>query len=162
MFCHGFLAVAAGEHRIKAVGYRDEYMLATRLVTEFVEAADGKHLTKTIACYGHVGLLCIDELGCTELDRRDAELLFQVLTEREEKNCAAIASDESLSGRTTPFTDSGLRAAIVDRLTCAAASSRPAPTPIDTPPAAATLNSSLWADVDAGSTADKSLGRVQR
>lgn len=33
-----------------------------------------------------------------ELDRRGAELLFQVLTEREEKNSVAIASNESFSG----------------------------------------------------------------
>lgn len=33
---------------------------------------------------GKVGwLLCIDELGHMELDRRGAQLLFQVLTERE-------------------------------------------------------------------------------
>ena len=44
-----------------------------------------------------VDLLCIDELGYMELDRRGAELLFQVLTEREEKNSVAIASNESFS-----------------------------------------------------------------
>jgi len=32
-----------------------------------------------------------------ELDRRGAEMLFQVLTEREEKNSIAIASNESFS-----------------------------------------------------------------
>lgn len=32
-----------------------------------------------------------------ELDRRGADLLFQVLTEREEKNSMAIASNESFS-----------------------------------------------------------------
>jgi hypothetical protein len=40
-----------------------------------------------------------------ELDRRGAELLFQVLTEREEKNSVAIASNESFSGWTKTFTD---------------------------------------------------------
>ncbi|GGW82571.1 hypothetical protein GCM10010350_79140 [Streptomyces galilaeus] len=45
--------------------------------------------------YGRVDLLRIDELGYMELDRRGAELLFQVLTEREEKNSVAIASNES-------------------------------------------------------------------
>jgi hypothetical protein len=35
-----------------------------------------------------------------ELDRRAAELLFQVLTEREEKNSMAIASNESFSSWT--------------------------------------------------------------
>jgi len=64
-------------------------------VNELVEAADDKQLTKTINRYGRVDLLLIDELGYTELDRRGAELLFQVLTEREEKNSVAIASNDS-------------------------------------------------------------------
>lgn len=66
-------------------GYRVKYTLATKLVNELVEASDDKQLSKTIARYGRVDLLCIDELGYMELDRRGAELLFQVLTEREEK-----------------------------------------------------------------------------
>lgn len=52
-----------------------------------------------------------------ELDRRGAELLFQALTEQEEKNSVAIASNESLSGWTKTFTDPRLCAAIADRLT---------------------------------------------
>ncbi len=54
-----------------------------------------------------------------ELDRHGAELLFQVLTEREEKNSVAIASNESFSGWTKTFTDPRLCAAIVDRITFA-------------------------------------------
>jgi DNA replication protein DnaC len=46
------------------------------------------------------------------LDRRGAELLFEVLTEREEKHPVAIASNESFGGWTDPL----LGAAIVDRL----------------------------------------------
>jgi DNA replication protein DnaC len=52
-----------------------------------------------------------------ELDRRGAELLFQVLTEREEKASAAIASNESVGGWTKTFTDPRLCATIVYRLT---------------------------------------------
>jgi DNA replication protein DnaC len=91
-------------------------VLAAKLVNELVEAADERQLTKTIARYG-VDLLCIDELGYMELDRRGAELLFQVLTEREENNSMAIASNESFGGWTKTFTDPRLCAAIVDRLT---------------------------------------------
>jgi DNA replication protein DnaC len=98
-------------------GHRVRYTLAAKLVNELVEAADEKVLTKTIARYGRVDLLCIDELGYMELGRRGAELLFQVLTEREEKNSVAIASNESFSGWTKTFTDPRLCAAIVDRLT---------------------------------------------
>ena len=44
-------------------------------------------------------------------------LQFQVLTEREEKNSVAIASNEAFGGWTRTFTDPRLCAAIVDRLT---------------------------------------------
>ena len=82
----------------------------------------GKHTTcraaiGRIARYGRVDLLCLDELGYLQLDRRGAELLFQVLTEREEKTAIAIASNEPFSGWTKTFTDPRLCAAIVDRLT---------------------------------------------
>ena len=82
-----------------------------------MEAADEKQLARTIARYGRVDLLMIDELGYMELDRRGAEMLFQVLTEREEKASVAIASNESFSGWTRTFSDPRLCAAIVDRLT---------------------------------------------
>ena len=110
------LLIALGTEAAMA-GYRVKYTLATKLANELVEAADEMMLTKTIARYGRVDLLCVDELGYMQLDRRGAELLFQVLTEREEKNSVAIASNESFSGWTKTFTDPRLCAAIVDRLT---------------------------------------------
>jgi DNA replication protein DnaC len=98
-------------------GYRVRYVLASRLVNELAEADNDRALTKVIARYGRVDLLCLDELGYLQLDRRGAELLFQVLTEREEKTAIAIASNEPFSGWTKTFTDPRLCAAIVDRLT---------------------------------------------
>ncbi|MGH3525203.1 MAG: IS21-like element helper ATPase IstB, partial [Mycobacterium sp.] len=106
------LGIAAAE-----AGFRVRYTLAAKLVNELAEAADDRQLTKTIARYGRVDLLCIDELGYLELDRQGAELLFQVLTEREEKNSVAIASNEAFSAWTKTFTDPRLCAAIVDRIT---------------------------------------------
>lgn len=53
-------------------GFRVKYTLATRLVNELAEAADEKNLARTIARYGRVDLLMIDELGYMELDRRGA------------------------------------------------------------------------------------------
>lgn len=109
--------------RSKKERSRDKAGAAARLVPLDDQAtcdrssADEKQLNKTIACYGRVDLLCIDELGYMELDRHGAELLFQVLTEREEKNSVAIASNESFGGWTKTFTDPRLCAAIVDRLT---------------------------------------------
>jgi DNA replication protein DnaC len=79
-------------------GYRVRYTLTTKLVKAVgVEDADHDH-----ARCGRVDLLAIDELGCIEVDRRGSELLFQVLTEREEKSCVAIASNDSSEGWTKP------------------------------------------------------------
>ena len=86
------LGTAAAE-----AGYRVRYTLASKLVNELAEAADDRQLSRTIARYGRVDLLCLDELGYMELDRRGAELLFQVLTEREERSAVAIASNEPFS-----------------------------------------------------------------
>ena len=110
------LLIALGTEAAMA-GYRVKYTLAARLVNELVEAADELSLNKTIARYGRVDLLIIDELGYLALDKRGAELLYQVLTEREEKASVAIASNLPFSGWTQTFTDPRLCAAIVDRLT---------------------------------------------
>jgi len=98
-------------------GYRVRYVTAAALVNELVEAADDKTLSRTITRYGRIDLLCLDELGYIELDRRGAELLFQVFTEREEKASIAIASNAPFSEWTATFADPRLCAAIVDRLT---------------------------------------------
>ncbi|MFI6604155.1 IS21-like element helper ATPase IstB [Nonomuraea sp. NPDC050536] len=110
------LLIALGTEAAMA-GYRVKYVLAAKLVNELVEAADEMILNKTIARYSRYELLCIDELGYMELDKRGAQLLFQVLTEREETASVAIASNDSFSGWTKTFTEPRLCAAIVDRLT---------------------------------------------
>jgi DNA replication protein DnaC len=110
------LLIALGTAAAQA-GHSVRYVLASKLVNELVEAADEKQLSKTIARYGRIDLLLLDELGYMELDRRGAQLLLQVLTEREEKSAVAIASNEPFSGWTKTFTDPRLCAAIVDRLT---------------------------------------------
>ncbi len=67
------------------------------MFNELVDAADEKQLSKTIARYRRIDLMVLYKLGYMELDRRGAELLFQVLTEREEKSAVAIASNEPFS-----------------------------------------------------------------
>ncbi len=93
------------------------YLTAAQLVNELVEAADDRHLSRTVARYGRLDLLIIDELGYLQLDSRGAELLFQVLTEREERASIAVASNAPFSEWASTFTDPRLAAAVVDRLT---------------------------------------------
>ena len=98
-------------------GHRVRYATAAQLVNELVEAADERRLSRLVARYGKLDLLCLDELGYVTLDTRGAELLFQILTEREEKNSIAIASNLPFSEWGTIIRDPRLVAAIVDRVT---------------------------------------------
>ena len=90
---------------------------AAALVNELVEAQDEHTLTRLVRRYGRYDLLLIDELGYLHLDPRGAELLFQVITEREERATIAVATNAPFSEWANTFTDPRLCSAIIDRLT---------------------------------------------
>ena len=98
-------------------GRRVRYVTCAQLANELCEAQDDHHLTRVVARYGRLDLLAIDELGYVSLDTRSAELLFQILTEREERASIAIASNAPFSEWTKTFSDARLAAAVIDRLT---------------------------------------------
>ena len=98
-------------------GLSVRYITAAGLVNELVEAQDEHTLTRLIGRYGRLDLLLIDELGYLHLDPRGAELLFQVITEREERASIAVATNAPFSEWANTFTDPRLCAAIIDRLT---------------------------------------------
>jgi DNA replication protein DnaC len=106
------VGVAAAE-----AGKRVRYVTCAALVNELAEAADDRVLSRVVARYGRLDLLCLDELGYVHLDPRGAELLFQVLTEREEKSSIACASNAPFSEWGKTFADPRLVAAVVDRVT---------------------------------------------
>jgi DNA replication protein DnaC len=106
------VGIAAAE-----AGKRVRYVTCAQLVNELAEAADERMLSRVVARYGRLDLLCLDELAYVHLDPRGAELLFQVLTEREEKASVAVASNAPFSEWSQTFVDPRLTAAVVDRLT---------------------------------------------
>jgi DNA replication protein DnaC len=106
------LGIAACEQ-----GLRVRYATAAALVNELAEAADERVLARTVARYARLDLLCLDELGYVRLDPRGAELLFQVITERDERASIAVASNLPFSEWASIFPDGRLAAAVVDRLT---------------------------------------------
>lgn len=106
------LGVAACEQ-----GRRVRYTTTAALVNELAEAADQRRLSRLVARYGRYDLICLDEIGYVSLDPRGAELLFQILTEREEHASTAAASNLPFSEWGTIIGDPRLVAAIIDRLT---------------------------------------------
>lgn len=106
------LGIAACE-----AGHRVRYTTTAALVNDLVEAAAEHRLSRVVGHYARLDLLCLDEFGYVHLDPRGAELLFQVLTAREERASIAVASNASFSEWGSFFTDARLAAAVVDRLT---------------------------------------------
>ena len=110
------LATALGEAAARQ-GCRVKFVTAASLVTELIEARDVHELTRTLARYSRVELLIIDELAYVPLTRSDAELLFRVLGERNERKAVILTTNLPFSEWTTMFPDPRLCRAILDRLT---------------------------------------------
>ncbi|MGW6015449.1 ATP-binding protein [Streptomyces sp. NPDC055210] len=79
-------------HRHAEAGLKVRYTTTVDLVNELAEAADEKKLSRTIARYRPVDMLCLDEFGYLDLDRAGAKLLLRTFTEREERRAIAIVN----------------------------------------------------------------------
>ncbi|WP_231989128.1 MULTISPECIES: ATP-binding protein [unclassified Mycobacterium] len=79
------------------------YITTAQLVTELVEAADERILSRVVAGYGRLDLLCLDEIGYVQIDSRGAELLFQIITEREDRAWVSIVTNLPFSEWGTVF-----------------------------------------------------------
>jgi DNA replication protein DnaC len=98
-------------------GRRVRHITTAALVNELVEAADNKELSRLVGKYARLDLLCLDEVGYVKLDTHGAEMLFQIITAREDRASIACASNANFEEWGQTFTDPRLAAAIVDQLT---------------------------------------------
>ncbi len=96
-------------------GRRVRYVTCAQLVNELVEAADERQLSRVVGRYARLDLLLLDELGYVQIDAHGAELLFQIITEREER--ASVGTNLPFSEWGSVVGDPRLVAAIVDRVT---------------------------------------------
>jgi DNA replication protein DnaC len=84
---------------------------------ELVEAGDDRALSRVVGRYARLNLLLLDELGSVQIDPCGAELLFQIITEREERASIGIGTNVPFSEMGSVFGDPRLVAAIVNRVT---------------------------------------------
>ena len=120
-------------------GRRVRYVTTAQLVNELVEAADERHLSRVVGRYGRLDLLLLDELGYVQIDPRGAELLFQIITEREERASIADRHQPARSANGAPCSPIPAwspRSSTGSPST--PTSSRPAPSPTGSAPARTT------------------------
>lgn len=102
---------------IAEAGLSVRYITTSALVNELAEADAARRLSSVIARYSKVDLLCLDEFGYLNLDKKGAKLLFQIFTEREECKATAVATNSPFAEWDKTFGDPRLCAAIADRIT---------------------------------------------
>lgn len=106
------LGVAAAEQ-----GRAVRFTTAGRLVNDLIEARDARQLGRVVGRYSRLDLLVLDELGYLPLGKADAELLFQVLSERHERRALVLTTNLPFAEWTGIFPDPRLCRAVIDRLT---------------------------------------------
>jgi DNA replication protein DnaC len=97
--------------------YRTRFTSCYALVNELIEARKDKDLQRIIQRHARYDLLILDELGYIPFSREGAELLFQVLAERQEKGSVIITTNLGFADWTQIFGDPTMTAALLDRLT---------------------------------------------
>lgn len=97
--------------------YKVLFYTAANLITELVEARDDQRLSRLEQKLEKVDLLIVDELSYLTFSKSQSELLFHVLSIRNERGSVIITTNLEFSRWGELFPDSMLTAALIDRLT---------------------------------------------
>lgn len=98
-------------------GHSVRFITASQLVNLLIEAQDSRVLSNITNRFARYKLLIIDELGYLPLSKADSELLFQVVSQRQEIYSTIITTNLPFSEWTTVFPEQRLCKAFIDRVT---------------------------------------------
>lgn len=90
---------------------------ASQLINLLIEAKDSRVLSSITQRYARYKVLILDELGYLPLSKADSELLFQVISQRQERLPIIITTNLPFSEWTSIFPDQRLCRALIDRIT---------------------------------------------
>jgi DNA replication protein DnaC len=98
-------------------GRRVRFTTLAALANELQEAESRRDLARVVSRYTRVELLVLDELGYLALPDGAAELVFQVISERNERGALIATTNLPFGEWTKVFPDPRLAKAVVDRIT---------------------------------------------
>ncbi len=98
-------------------GRRVRFTTLAALATELQEADSRKELGRVVGRYARTELVILDELGYLALPDGAAELVFGVISERNERGSLIVTTNLPFGEWTKVFADPRLAKAVVDRIT---------------------------------------------
>jgi DNA replication protein DnaC len=98
-------------------GRRVRFTTLAGLANELQEADSRRELARVVGRYARTELVVLDELGYLALPEGAAELVFQVISERNERASMIVTTNLPFGEWTKVFPDARLAKAVVDRIT---------------------------------------------
>jgi DNA replication protein DnaC len=98
-------------------GRRVRFTTLAGLANELQEAESRRELARVVGRYARTELVVLDELGYLALPEGAAELVFQVISERNERGSLIVTTNLPFGEWTKVFPDPRLAKAVVDRIT---------------------------------------------
>jgi DNA replication protein DnaC len=98
-------------------GRRVRFTTLAALANELQAAESRRELSRVVARYARTELVVLDELGYLALPDGAAELVFQVISERNERASLIVTTNLPFGEWTKVFPDARLAKAVVNRLT---------------------------------------------
>jgi DNA replication protein DnaC len=98
-------------------GRRVRFTTLAALANELGEAESRRELARVVGRYARTELVVLDELGYLALPAGAAELVFQVISERNERGSLIVTTNLPFGEWTKVFPDPRLAKAVVDRIT---------------------------------------------
>ena len=110
------LAIALGYAACEA-GFRVRFATAVDIVNTLSAADKAGRLVQEMKKYTRPDLLVCDELGYLPIDKRGADMLFQIISQRYERGSIVLTTNKVFKHWPSIFNnDSTLASAILDRL----------------------------------------------
>lgn len=97
-------------------GHRVLFSTAVNVVNQLQAAQADGSLLRRIKSYLSPDLLVLDELGYLPIDRKGADLLFQVISGRYERGSVLLTTNRPFKEWASIFNDATVAAAVIDRL----------------------------------------------
>ena len=112
----GHLAIALG-HAACLAGFHVRFATAVDIVNTLSAADKAGRFAQELKKYTRPDLLVCDELGYLPIDKRGADLLFQIISQRYERGSIVLTTNKAFKHWPSIFNnDSTLTSAILDRI----------------------------------------------